>query len=220
MERTVYDYGAFSYIYEAIARAYSLGAIPRVKASQIAELRPGARVLYIGVGAGEDALLAVRAGAQVTALDASPRMLARLRERLDGDDGPACSYELVLGDLFEYEPVGRFDVVVANFVLNLYAEPQMRRALSRLRGWLAPGGRVMIADFALPRASWRWLAEIYYRPVNWVAWLLGLCELHPIHDYAAAFPALDLECVSRAGTTPFGIGPKLFESIVARDLRR
>jgi len=213
--RSVYDYGAFAWCYESIARAYSLGAIARVKASQVRGLRSSDRVLYVGVGAGEDAILASRTGARLTCLDASPAMLARLQSRLDAEASGGRGVELVLGDLFEYDPGHPFDVVIANFVLNLYAEPQMLRALARLRSWLAPNGRMMIADFARPDASWAWLAALYYRPVNWVAWSLGLCELHPIHDYEAALKGLELDVVEREGMALLGVGPRFYESLTA-----
>ena len=60
MLKTRYSYDRFAWCYESIARVVSLGAIPRVKASQIAALAPAERVLYGGVGAGEDTLLAAR----------------------------------------------------------------------------------------------------------------------------------------------------------------
>lgn len=218
MARTVYDYGRFAWCYEWIAGAYSLGAIARVKASQVRNLRAGERVLYVGVGAGEDALMASRAGVRLTCLDASPAMLGRLRARLESQSDGSRSIEFVLGDLFEYDPTSRFDVVIANFVLNLYAEPQMLRAMDRLRSWLAPRGQLMIADFTYPNASWSWLASLYYRPVNCAAWMLGLCELHPIHDYARALESRQLELVARERAGLLGVGPPFYESLTARAL--
>ncbi len=218
MARTVYDYSAFAWCYESIASVYSLGAIARVKASQIASLSAGDRVLYVGVGAGEDALLASRVGALLTCIDVSPRMLARLRARLERDEAGMDAVELVLGDLFEFEPGARFDFVIANFVLNLYAEPEMRQALARMRSWLAPGGSLMIADFALPAPAWVWISALYYRPVNWMAWLLGLCELHPIHDYARCLSLLGLEVLTPQRERDAGLWPRFFESVRARDV--
>jgi ubiquinone/menaquinone biosynthesis C-methylase UbiE len=215
--RTVYDYGAFAWCYEAIARFYSLGAIGRVKASQVAAMRPGDRVLYVGVGMGEDAILAARKGVQLSCLDVSPAMLGRLRARLEVEEAEGPGIDFVLADLFEYEPGARFDVVVANFVLNLYAAPEMSRALARMRSWLVPGGRMMVADFSLPARSWAWLAALYYRPLNWIAWLLGLCALHPIHDYRREMEVLGLSLEAREGVRVLPFGPRFFESLTGRD---
>ena len=57
--------------------------------------------------------------------------------------------------------------------------------LALLGGWLRPGGLLLICDFAPPLGGplARLLSEAYYRPINWIAWALGLCALHPILDY-------------------------------------
>jgi len=58
--------------------------------------------------------------------------------------------------------------------------------LRHLGELVRPGGTLLLTDFALPEGGpvARAITEIYYRPVNWIAWALGLCALHPILDYA------------------------------------
>jgi ubiquinone/menaquinone biosynthesis C-methylase UbiE len=212
-------YGAFAWCYEEIAAAYSLGRIQRAKASQIEALEAGDRVLYAGVGSGEDALLAVRSGARVTAIDAAEAMLRRFRRRLDRE---GLSAALVPGDALAHTVSGPgYDAVAANFVLNVFRRDEMRRLLTHLAGLVRPGGKLLIADFAPPSARRyeRWIASAYYRPVNLAAWMLQLGALHPLYDYGSEVVGLGFDVIERRRFRPFGWGPALFESIVAERVR-
>jgi ubiquinone/menaquinone biosynthesis C-methylase UbiE len=211
----VRSYGAVAWCYDEVAALYSFGRIGLAKACQVPLLEPGERVLYPGAGRGSDAVLAAQRGARVTALDVSPAMLSRLQRRLDGADGHA---ELVCGDFFDHQPSERYDVVAANFFLNLFSRDDMRRALARLASLVRPGGRVMIADFAPPRGGWadRLACRAYYRPVSLAAAALRLAALHPIYDYQAEFDAFGLSLIRRDEFRLASWAPVFYESLVAR----
>lgn len=195
-----YGYGAVAAVYEELASLYSRGRIAASKRSQLKHLNPGDRVLYAGVGRGEDALLAARFGIRVTAVDLSGGMLRRLARRLDREGLEA---SLIQGDVASMASRGdekteasetseasgaleeRYDAVVANYFLNLFEVERAGAMLERLAERVRPGGLILCADFALPVGGrfGRWITEAYYRPVNWIAWAVGLCDLHPILDY-------------------------------------
>ncbi|MBY0399033.1 class I SAM-dependent methyltransferase [Myxococcota bacterium] len=183
-----HSYGALAGIYDELATCYSLGAIDRSKRAGAATLVAGERVLFAGVGRGTDALLAARRGVRVTAIDLAPAMLARLRGSLAREGLPA---ETLEGDVADHRPAAPYDAVVAHYFLNLWDAPQAAAMLVRLRALLRPGGRLVVADFARPEGGRlaRCLTAAYYRPIDWVAWMLGFCALHPILDYAALLPA-------------------------------
>lgn len=207
-----YSYDRVAWCYDGIAALYSLGAIAATKASQVSLLKPGDRVLYAGVGCGDDALLAARAGARVTAVDVSPRMLRRFEERL----GRArLTAELQCGDVLAHRPARPYDAVAANFFLNVFTREALVEVLARLASLLRPGGRLLVADFALPPGgARRRLAEAYYWPVAGAAWLLGLCALHPIHDYAAAGARVGLRVIGRERFRVLPGVPELYEAFV------
>jgi demethylmenaquinone methyltransferase/2-methoxy-6-polyprenyl-1,4-benzoquinol methylase len=211
----VRSYGAVAWCYDEIAAFYSLGQIGQAKASQVALLEAGECVLYAGVGRGEEALLAAQGGARVTALDSSPAMLARLRRALAREGAQA---RLVCGDVFDHAPGQPYDVVVANFFLNVFSPDEMRRALRHLVSLVRTGGRVMIADFAPPQgsAAARLVTRVYYRPVSLAAFASRLAALHPIYDYAREFETLGLELIRRDEFRLASWTPVLFESLVAR----
>ena len=125
--RRVRSYGAVAWCYDELCAVYSLGCIRAAKRAHLAELGPGERVLYVGVGRGDEAVEASRLGAAVTAVDCSPAMLGRLRRRLDVEGLQA---ELIQQDLFLHRaPPAGYDVVVAHFVLDLFELSLVREAL-------------------------------------------------------------------------------------------
>jgi len=198
--------------YEELARVLSRGRIGAAKLSQLAWIEPGQRVLYAGVGSGEDAAAAARAGADVTALDLSPRMLGRLERRL----GPESSRVQLRCEDFARHAGGPYDAVVLNFFLNVFGPGDLGRVLDRAVGLLGgPGGRVMIADFSAPRGRLeRVLFELHYRPLLVAAWGLGLAAFHPIYDYRGALGARGLGLLEARRFGLVGGGLEFYESLV------
>jgi SAM-dependent methyltransferase len=106
------------------------------------EIAPGARVLDVGTGSGTVAGLARERGADVTAVDAEPSMVALARHRapdLDVREG-------ALPDLpFDDDS---FDVAIANFVINHVGDPAA--AIRGMRRVVHPGGRVAVTIWPYP----------------------------------------------------------------------
>lgn len=100
----------------------------------------GARVLDVGAGTGFLSTAAARLGYEVTAVDISPGMLARLeasavREGLTIDTVCASA---------ECPPPGPYDVVIERLVLWTLPDP-----VAALRAWmqvLVPGGRLLVFE--------------------------------------------------------------------------
>jgi ubiquinone/menaquinone biosynthesis C-methylase UbiE len=191
-----WSYESVAWCYDVIAAVYSLGRIAHAKAWSVGRVQPGERVLFVGIGAGEDALLAAHAGAQVSGLDLAPAMLRRTARRFERAQR---SIEVVHCDLFDFDAAADFEVVVLNFFLNVYDAAEMERALEHALSLLAPGGCVVLADFApLPTQGLRRVAAaLYYWPVAWAGALLGLAALHPPYDYAPSLARLGYQVVER-----------------------
>ena len=120
---------------------------------ELAQLKPGMRVLDLATGRGEPAIPAahvVGPGGRVVGVDPSDRMLAMARERAD-DEG-ITNLELVAADAASIELTG-FDVVFARWGLMYMAEPV--KALKAAAHALVPGGVIVAAVWAEPeRVSW------------------------------------------------------------------
>jgi len=203
-----------AWIYERLGQLYSAGKIYAAKASQIQEMKPGDAVLYVGVGPGEDALLAGRLGAEVTCIDLAPKMLRKVASRFQAE---GAKVSLICGDVRDYYLSGHYDVVVANFFLNVFAARPMQAMLAHLATLVKPGGKLLISDFAAPRGGWfaRTIQAWYWGITNIFYYLLGLCAWHPIYDYPNYFQAVGLE-LSRVRTFPVGrFGPQGFCAITS-----
>jgi SAM-dependent methyltransferase len=102
-------------------------------------LTGGERVLDVACGTGNAALVAQRAGAIVTGLDASPRLLDVARERVAGA-------EFVAGDCARLPfDDGQFDAALSVFGV-IFAQPA-EQAAAEIARVVRPGGRVVVATW-------------------------------------------------------------------------
>jgi ubiquinone/menaquinone biosynthesis C-methylase UbiE len=142
-----------------LARLYFLDAENRKPELQAAKqrslarlaLQPGARVLDVGCGPGDDArALAAVVGptGRVLGIDVDAMMLEEAGRRSQGSTGsaPAApSPEFRLGDVYAIDEAdAAFDACRAERVFLHLAEPA--RALAEMLRVLAPGGRLVIID--------------------------------------------------------------------------
>src|SRR3990172_4035060 len=98
MQHTGKSYDRMAWLYDAAAHLYSGGQIHALKTSQIGELQPGNRVLYAGVGGGEDAVLAAKNHVILTVLDSSPLMLEQAARKFRAA-GAQKSIEIICSDV-------------------------------------------------------------------------------------------------------------------------
>jgi SAM-dependent methyltransferase len=134
---------------EAFADVYDDWYTGITDAEQTADLiaswtRPGGRVLELAVGTGRLALPIAARGIDVSGVDASPAMLARLRER---DARGAVT--AILGDMVDDLPDGPFDVafVAYNSLFNLESAARQQACFAAVAARLAPGGRFVVEAF-------------------------------------------------------------------------
>lgn len=110
----------------------------------VSSLRPG-RALDVGAGEGRHAVWLASRGWRVTALDFSAVGVERGREHAQRE---GVSVDFVVGDVADWEPVsGGFDLVLVSY-LHLEEE-----AMERVRGWVAPGGRLVVVGHAAGGAA-------------------------------------------------------------------
>lgn len=125
--------------------AYELTAAALTPAAEAVVLaggvRPGQRVLDVGCGTGNAALIAARAGARVTAVDPASRLLdvARAQARREG-----LTIEVLSGEAASLPvPDRRFDAVLSNFAVIFAPDPTA--AVAEMVRALAPNGRVVFS---------------------------------------------------------------------------
>lgn len=103
-------------------------------------IRPGMRILVPGCGRGHEVIELAARGCQVTALDIAPTPVRELQENLAGKQLEA---DVLLQDLFSYQPDEPFDLVWEQTCLCAI-DPDKRHAYAeKLAEWLKPGGIVL-----------------------------------------------------------------------------
>jgi len=142
-------------------------------------------------------------------------MLERAAAKFRAAD--AGSIEIVCGDVLAHKRPGHYDVVVANFFLNVFTEPMMEAVLAHLATMLKPGGKLLIGDFAYPRGrlTTRVMQRGYYYLSMFSFWLLGGTSLHPIYDYPQYFAAASLRSEAVESFRVSALLPVFFEAITA-----
>ena len=137
--------------YRAVADQYEDHAIPDVGAGELMAaldaFGPSGHILELACGPGVWTPRLLRDAQSLTAVDASPEMLARARARVGGG---AC---FICADIFSWEPERRYDTIFFGFWVSHVPRERFASFWSLVDGCLAPNGRVFFMDDA-------------YRPVH------------------------------------------------------
>lgn len=110
---------------------------------------PPQRLLDLGSGTGRVlSALPPAVRAKATAVDASPAMLDYLKATYP-------DVALMAGDLFTFQPEGRFDAITSLRVLDHFPLADQELLLKRFMNFLQPGGRLIISFLVGPTLeSW------------------------------------------------------------------
>ncbi|MCL4559827.1 MAG: methyltransferase domain-containing protein [Chloroflexi bacterium] len=138
-------YRRFAPIYDHLMRSWT--AVPRRKAIELLELKPGEQLLIPGVGTGLD-LPYLPDGVCVIAMDLSPAMLKQARNKCQEPVG----FSIMDGQALAL-PDGCFDAVLLNLILSVV--PDGPTAMQEAWRILKPGGRAAIFDKFLPEGNRR-----------------------------------------------------------------
>jgi SAM-dependent methyltransferase len=104
----------------------------------------GGAALELGIGTGRIAIPLAARGVAVTGVDASARMVERLRAKPGGADLP-----VVVGDMAQVPVEGSFDLVyvVASTLYCLTDQDSQIQCLARVAKRLRPGGHLVVEAF-------------------------------------------------------------------------
>jgi MPBQ/MSBQ methyltransferase len=159
---------------------HARGRAATLALAELASVRPGEHVLDVGAGIGGPArVLAARRGAQVTALDVTPRFCA-VAERLTRGAGLSGRVRVVCGDALDAPFAdATFDLAWTQAVAQNIADKE--RLIAELARVVVPGGRVAMFEIVAGPGG-----PIEF-PVPWAdrpdqSWLVSAGELHGLLD--------------------------------------
>src|SRR6266852_6836762 len=161
--------------YDGAMQMLTLGRLGRVREEIAARVTgEGCRVLDVGCGTGSRAVLMARGGARVLGVDTSEPMLDVGRQRV-ASEGLAQRVELKRLSAMEIDKLPRaaYDLVVSTLVLSELSDEEVLCVLSDARERLAPGGRLLVADEAVPASRARRLGYALLRfPLRLLTYLV------------------------------------------------
>lgn len=155
--------------FDRVARIYrameylSFGPIlDRCRFHPIPALKDSRRALIIGDGDGRFAarLLCAAPNLRADAIDASPTMLALLRQRVRRTGAENRLTTTCVDARSFTPPQSSYDLVATHFFLDCLTEPETASLITRLRPHLAPGARWLVSEFQVPAKNClgAWLA--------------------------------------------------------------
>ncbi len=152
-------------------------------------VREGMRVLEIGCGTGTLTQMMAGRGAQVTAIDVSPAMLAEAEARLEPEiEARRVTLHRMDATLItERFPAASFDLIVSTLVFSELPPEERRYVLDACARLLKPEGRLLIADEVIPAG---FLARLLYTlvrlPLALLTFLLTRTTTHALRDFGSA----------------------------------
>lgn len=178
-------------LYDFLAMIFSFGQIDKCKTAMNEHIKEDDRVLFAGVGQGIDALDAARRGAEVTVVDLSESMLKIFTRRIKSRDFKHPIIQ-VHQDILKFDEYEQYDVVYANFFLNVFDQNMMIQVLEQLKKLVKKGGFVVIGDFSLPSGNIvsRLFQNIYWYIADIIFAIMAKNALHPVYDYQSILQQL------------------------------
>jgi ubiquinone/menaquinone biosynthesis C-methylase UbiE len=181
--------------YDRGIRLLTLGQAGRAYDRLAARIQPGWRVLDIGTGTGALALRAAARGAEVSAMDINPAMLALARWKADAAGlGEAITWrEMGVAEL-DTLPDASFDAICSCLCLSELTPDERRYGLAQARRLLRPGGLLLLADEVRPPGLLQRLLHTALRiPLTILTWLLTQTTTHAVPDLPGLVEAAGFE---------------------------
>jgi SAM-dependent methyltransferase len=149
-----------------------------------------ALVLGDGDGRFTARLLSLNPAVRVDAVDASPAMLAILRERARNCcDNAGGRLQTIQADIRRFTPPGKdYDLVVSHFFLDCLTDDEANALFARLSPYMAQDAIWLVSEFAVPKTGWwRLPARMVIRGLYYAFYILTGLRVRKIPNYANAF---------------------------------
>jgi ubiquinone/menaquinone biosynthesis C-methylase UbiE len=179
-------------LYDFLSSIYGGEAIHDCKRAMLTSeyVKPGDKILVAGAGHGKDAIRAAELGADVTVVDISETMLNKLQQAFSNHPGHL-KVNVVHADILTFEEYESYDMVLANFFLNVFHKDFMLKLMRHLIRCTKPGGKFVVGDFAYPDSSAvsATIQKGYWYIAALIFYFASDNAVHPIYNYAELMKA-------------------------------
>lgn len=177
--------------YEKIMNKASSGKVLKIKQSVAALVPEGARVLEIGCGTGELAVMCLARGADVDGFDLNPAMIQVAKERIaSGGLESKFSVRQMGVDGMDGFAEAAYDTVLATLVFSELSDDERHYALKHAFRVLKAGGRTVIADEVVPGTfAKKMLHALVRAPMMVTTFLVSGHTTRPVADLAGELTA-------------------------------
>lgn len=183
-------------LYDFLSSIYGGRSIHNCKRAMLtpAHVQPGDKILIAGAGHGKDAIRAAEVGADVTVVDISETMLKKLQQAFDKHPKDL-KVNIVHADILTLEDYESYDMVIANFFLNVFYPDMMQKFLDHLVKCVKPGGKFVVGDFAYPSGNpiTKLLQKGYWYIAAIIFYFASDNAVHPIYNYPELMKDAGLE---------------------------
>jgi len=177
-------------IYDLLASVASLGEIKRSRDALLPYLPNVKNCLIIGGGGGDvlEYLLKNKKAEKLFFIEVSPKMLYKAQKKLNKKmPQEANKVQFILADFTDFKNPITFDLIVANYFLDLFPEKESNNFVAQIRRMLAKDGLVLCADLYnsgygfLKKQIFRFILFLIYKLFKFTSHLTNT-ELPPIPE--------------------------------------
>ncbi len=217
MKKTNWSYDSLSTIYSTLANVYSLGMIRKSKKVQVEKyMKPNKKALYVGVGSGEDAIMAAMKGIDVTCLDISDKMINTAKKNFKKNKVKGTFYCI---DIIDFDKFDEYDYVVVNYFFNNFNFETLELWLNHIPNFLKRDGKLLIADFVVDSnfiilrlvQNFNFLIAVAFFSV------LGVAPFHKMVDYTKLIEKTNLEISDISYCKLLNVFPPLYGTMALKN---
>lgn len=196
LTRSMAQFDRVAALYAPVERLTFGGALMRRRLQYLGDLAGARRVLVLGDGDGRfsAALVARFPGIQLTAVDGSAAMLARLEARVRAR-APGVHLETACQDARDFLPDPRgYDAVLTHFFFDCFTTAEVAALVTRIAAVLPPGARWVVSEFAIPAGGAGLFARVLVRALYLVFRVLTGLRISRLPDHASALASASFVC--------------------------
>jgi SAM-dependent methyltransferase len=167
-------------------------ALERCRFHFLSELQDARNALVFGDGDGRFLvkLLEMNPNLHADVIDISPAMLEMLMKKLDPADRQRVSVHP--SDARQFEPTGRYDLVVTHFFLDCLYEKEVLLLVDRVRPSLMPQAAWLVSEFAIPSGTISsWMGSSFISALYLAFRVITGLPVSQLPDYSSILRAKD-----------------------------